>query len=48
MRTGAAYAMRGEWRRSQGDCKRAVPEYDEALKLEPRNATASRGRDACS
>jgi predicted aspartyl protease/tetratricopeptide (TPR) repeat protein len=45
MRTPLMYLIRADFRRSQGDYGRAVEEYDEALKLDPRHqgALAARG-----
>lgn len=48
IRSAQIYANRGGIRRAQGDCERALVEYDEALKLDPLHRGALRGREACS
>jgi lipoprotein NlpI/predicted aspartyl protease len=44
MRTAQMYVIRAMLRRAQGDHARAIDEYDEALKLDPRHQGALRGR----
>ncbi len=44
MRTTQIYLTRAWWRWAQGDYARAIEEYDEALKLDPRHAGALGGR----
>jgi len=44
MRTAQMYVTRARLRRAQGDYARAIEEYDEALKLDPRHQGALHGR----
>ena len=44
MRTAHAYVTRAWLRQAQGDYTRAIEEYDEALKLDPRHQGALQGR----
>jgi hypothetical protein len=46
-RTAAMFAARGGFHRAQGDCARAITEYEEALKLDPQHQGAKRGLASC-
>jgi hypothetical protein len=43
----AAHALMGRALAGQGRCRKALPEFEEALRLDPGNAPAAAGRRAC-
>jgi tetratricopeptide (TPR) repeat protein len=43
----AAHALMGRALAGQGNCREALPAFDQALKLEPRSAAAAEGKRGC-
>jgi tetratricopeptide (TPR) repeat protein len=44
----SAFSLLGDVAAAQGDCKKAVKQYEQALKLDPQDAPALAGKAACS
>lgn len=44
----AAFSLLGDVAAAQGDCRKAVKQYEQALKLDPKDPAALAGRDACA
>ncbi len=44
----SAFALLGDVAAAQGDCAKALKQYEQALKLDPQDATAQAGRAACA
>jgi Tfp pilus assembly protein PilF len=44
----AAYSLLGDVAAAQGDCKKASRQYEQALKLDPKDAVALAGKAACA
>jgi len=45
--SAAAWALQGEILAAGGDCQAALPAFEAALRLDPADATAQRGRQGC-